>query len=140
MCTWSAGPPAGSLSAATIWGGASFPAGPGRPEGRFRNSCLGGWSGGAGAGRPARGPWCGAHGADHRPPPPHRPPLPHPVSYWAVFVADVVIEQEPTNPEDGEQVTAVLVLPADEAAAYLEEQPDGIMGPIVRLAQAMELV
>ncbi|MGW7681277.1 NUDIX domain-containing protein [Kribbella sp. NPDC054772] len=84
--------------------------------------------------------WLGAHRADHRRPAPYRPHLPHPVSYWANFVADAVIEQEPTNPEDGEQVTDVLVLPPDEAATYLEGQPDGVMGPIVRLAQAMQLV
>ncbi|MGW6197477.1 hypothetical protein ACWF0M_15140 [Kribbella sp. NPDC055110] len=52
---------------------------------------------------------------------------------------DVVIEQEPTNPEDGEQVTDVLVLPPDEAAAYLDGQPEEV-GSIVRLAQAMQLV
>jgi 8-oxo-dGTP diphosphatase len=84
--------------------------------------------------------WLGAHRADHRRPAPYRPHLPHPVSYWANFVADVVIEQEPTNPEDGEQVTEVLVLPPDEAADYLDGQPGGVMGPIVRLAQARQLV
>jgi 8-oxo-dGTP diphosphatase len=84
--------------------------------------------------------WLGAHRAVHRRPAPYRPHLPHPISYWANVVADVVIEQEPTNPEDGEQVTEVLVLPADEAIAYLDAQPDGVMGPIVGLAQAMELV
>ncbi|WP_432884545.1 NUDIX domain-containing protein [Kribbella sp. CA-245084] len=84
--------------------------------------------------------WLGAHRADHRRPAPYRPHLPHPVSYWANFVADVVIEQEPTNPEDGEQVTEVLVLSPAEAADYLDGQPGGVMGPIVRLAQARQLV
>ena len=56
------------------------------------------------------------------------------------LVADVVIEQPPTNPPDGEQVTDVLVLPPDDAAGYLDGQPGGVMGPIVRLAQAMQLV
>ncbi|HWD81905.1 MAG TPA: NUDIX domain-containing protein [Kribbella sp.] len=84
--------------------------------------------------------WLGAHRADHRLPAPYRPHLPHPVSYWANYVADVVIEQPPTNPDDGEQVTDVLVLPPDDAATYLDQQPGGAMGPVVRLAQAMRLV
>ncbi|MFC5261607.1 NUDIX domain-containing protein [Kribbella qitaiheensis] len=84
--------------------------------------------------------WIGAHRADHRRPEPFRPHLPHPVSYWINVVADVVIEAAPTNPPDGEQVTEVLVLPPDEAIAYLGEHPDGVMGNVVRLAQAMGLV
>ncbi|TCN37342.1 8-oxo-dGTP diphosphatase [Kribbella orskensis] len=84
--------------------------------------------------------WIGAHRADHRRPGPYRPHLPHPVSYWINVVADVVIEAAPTNPPDGEQVTEVLVLPPDEAIAYLDEHPDGVMGNVVRLAQAMGLV
>ncbi|WP_405063038.1 NUDIX domain-containing protein [Kribbella sp. NBC_01505] len=84
--------------------------------------------------------WLGGHRADHRRPSPYRPHLPHPLSYWAVFVADVVVDQAPTNPADGEQVTEVLVLPPGEAAAWLEDSPDGVKGPVVRLAQAMGLV
>lgn len=37
-------------------------------------------------------------------------------------------------------MTEVLVLPPDEAIAYLDEHPDGVMGNVVRLAQAMGLV
>ncbi|TCM45841.1 NUDIX domain-containing protein [Kribbella sp. VKM Ac-2568] len=84
--------------------------------------------------------WIGAHRADHRRPEPYRPHLPHPVSCWINVVADVVIEDAPTNPPDGEQVTEVLVLPPDAAIAYLDEHPDGVMGNVVRLAQAMGLV
>jgi 8-oxo-dGTP diphosphatase len=84
--------------------------------------------------------WIGAHRADHRRPAPYRPHLPHPVSYWANVVADVVVDQQPTNPADGEQVTEVAVLPTDEAIAYLEKHPDGVMANVVRLAQAMGLV
>ena len=84
--------------------------------------------------------WLGAHRGDHRRPAPYRPHLPHPLSYWANMVADVVIDQPPTNPDDGEQVTQVLVLPPSEAADWLDEHPEGVMGPIVRLAQAMGLV
>ena len=83
--------------------------------------------------------WLGAHRADHRRETPYRPHLPHPVSYWANYVADVVVEQEPTNPDDGEQVTEVLVLAPEKAAEYLDSQPEEV-GSIVRLAQAMELV
>jgi 8-oxo-dGTP diphosphatase len=84
--------------------------------------------------------WVGAHRADHRRPGPYRPHLPHPVSYWINMVADVVVDQEPTNPADGEQVLEVIVLPPDEAIGYLEQHPDGVMGNVVRLAQAMGLV
>ena len=84
--------------------------------------------------------WLGGHRALHRRPAPYRPHLPHPVSFWANVVADVVLEGPPTNPDDGEQVTEVLVLPPEEAAAYLDAQPGGVMGPIVRLAQAQGLV
>jgi 8-oxo-dGTP diphosphatase len=86
--------------------------------------------------------WLGAHRADHRRPQPYRPHLPHPVSYWTNVVADVVIDHAPTNPDHGEQVLEVLVLPPDEAIAYLDEMNDndGVMGNLVRLAQAMELL
>ncbi|HEY0617493.1 MAG TPA: NUDIX domain-containing protein [Kribbella sp.] len=86
--------------------------------------------------------WLGAHRAEHRRPEPYRPHLPHPVSYWINVVADVVIDQAPTNPDHGEQVLEVLVLPPDEAIAYLDgmDDNDGVMGNLVRLAQAMELV
>ena len=84
--------------------------------------------------------WLGAHRAEHRRPTPYRPHLPHPISYWATVVADVVVDGQPTNPDDGEQVTEVLVLPPDEAADYLDAKADGgAMGSQVRLAQAMGL-
>jgi 8-oxo-dGTP diphosphatase len=84
--------------------------------------------------------WLGAHRADHRRPGPYRPHLPHPVSYWATVVADVVVDRRPGNPDDGEQVVEVLVLTPEEASEWLEKFPDGVMGGMVRLAQAMGLV
>lgn len=84
--------------------------------------------------------WVGAHRAVHRRPEPYPAHLPHPISYWTNVVADVELIQEPTNPADGEQVLEVAVLPTDEAIAYLEKHPDGVMGNVVRLAQAMGLV
>ena len=96
------------------------------------------------AGARVTGPliWLGGHRADHRRPGPYRPHLPHPVSYWANYVVDVVVDSVPTNPEDGEQVTDVLMLPPDEAITYLDamDDNDGVMGNVVRLAQAMGLV
>jgi 8-oxo-dGTP diphosphatase len=84
--------------------------------------------------------WLGAHRAEHRRPAPYRPHLPHPISYWATVVADVVVDRQPTNPDDGEQVTEVLVLPPEQAADYLDAQADGgAMASQVRLAQAMGL-
>jgi len=85
--------------------------------------------------------WLGAHQAQHRNPAPYRPHLPHPISYWATVVADVVVDGQPTNPADGEQVVEVLVLPPDHAGTWLDAQADGgMMGSQVRLAQAMGLV
>ena len=85
--------------------------------------------------------WLGAHRAEHRRPAPYRPHLPHPISYWATVVADVVVDQQPTNPDDAEQVVEVLTLPPDDAITYLDAKADGgAMGTQVRLAQAMGLV
>jgi len=86
--------------------------------------------------------WLGGHRADHRRPGPYRPHLPHPVSYWINVVADVVVDLAPTNPPDGEQVVEVLVLPPEKAIEFLDEENDndGLMANLVRLAMAMELV
>ena len=52
-----------------------------------------------------------------------------------------MVDQQPTNPVDGEQVVEVLVLPPDQAIDYLDAKADGgAMGSQVRLAQAMGLV
>ena len=64
------------------------------------------------------------------------------MSYWAKAVADVVVDGPPVNPPDGEQVVEVLVLPPEQAIAYLDANNDnvGVPGNIVRLAVAMGLV
>ncbi len=86
--------------------------------------------------------WLGGHRADHRRPAPYRPHLPHPVSYWVNVVADVVVDRQPTNPPDGEQVVEVLVLPPEKAIEFLDamNDNDGLMANLVRLAMAMELI
>jgi 8-oxo-dGTP diphosphatase len=45
----------------------------------------------------------------------------------------------PENPPDGEHVVEVLVLPPDDAAAYIEVH-DPMHADVVRLAQAMRLL
>lgn len=68
---------------------------------------------------------------------PYRPHLPYPISYWAYVLADLQLEQEPTNPTDGEQVTAVHVLPATEAIQWLSVCDDGPLLEVVRLAHEL---
>jgi 8-oxo-dGTP pyrophosphatase MutT (NUDIX family) len=47
---------------------------------------------------------------------PYRPHLPHPEYYRVVLLGEVELVGDPTNPADGEQVEAVEVLTAVEAA------------------------
>lgn len=93
----------------------------------------------AGARRTSPLVWIGAHRADSHRDSAYRPHFPHPRSYWSYAATDVVIDGRPTNPPDGEQVTEVLVLPAQESANYLAEH-DEVHADIVRLATAINLL
>ncbi len=53
---------------------------------------------------------------------PYRTHMPHPIFHWAVGYADVALVAEPTNPPDGETVTAVEILPVAEACRRLAEK------------------
>lgn len=88
-----------------------------------------------------RGPleWVGAFRVDHSVAGPYRPHLPFPISYWAYTSADINLVAQPTNPEDGEQVIAVEVLPMDEAIHFLSVFDDGPLLDAVKLARALEL-
>lgn len=68
---------------------------------------------------------------------PYRPHLPYPISYWLYVATDVVLDQLPTNPADGEKVVKVLTLPVSEAIDYLAQFDDGPSTSVVRLATAM---
>lgn len=92
----------------------------------------------AGARRTGSLTWIGAHRADHRGPQPYRPHLPHPLAFWAYAATDVVIEQAPTNPADGEDVVEVTALPVAEAVAFLTPN-DPIHADVLRLAERMGL-
>ena len=83
--------------------------------------------------------WVGAFRVDHSDAGPYRPHLPFPISYWAYTSADIDLVAPPTNPEDGEQVTAVHVLPLDEAIDFLSVFDDGPLLDAVKLARALEL-
>jgi 8-oxo-dGTP diphosphatase len=83
--------------------------------------------------------WIGAFRVDHSVAGPYRPHLPFPISYWAYTAADIELVAEPTNPDDGEQVTAVQVLPIDEAIEFLSVFDDGPLLDAVKLAHALEL-
>jgi 8-oxo-dGTP diphosphatase len=80
-----------------------------------------------------------AHVADSARVTPYRPHLPHPRAYWAYAVAPVRVLGTPTNPDDGERVVEVLMLPPPVAADYLQEE-DPIHADVVRHAHAIGLV
>lgn len=65
---------------------------------------------------------------------PHRPYFPHPMTHWIVGYGDVVIDGEPTQPEDGETILAVEVLSIERAAAALFEDGKPWDAQLVRLA------
>ncbi|MEU4603449.1 NUDIX domain-containing protein [Kribbella sp. NPDC023972] len=81
--------------------------------------------------------WVGAFKVHHPGSTPYRPHLPHPISYWLYVAADVVVQERPTNPADGENVIEVLTLEPAEAADYLAVFDDGPMTDVLRLATAM---
>ncbi|MGD7705355.1 NUDIX domain-containing protein [Microlunatus sp. Y2014] len=90
------------------------------------------------AGARRTGPWSylGAFRADHTNDRPYRPHLPHPLAFWAIVVTEVELVGPPTNPPDGEQVTAVHTFPPAEAIDFLAEH-DRLHADVVRLAIAM---
>jgi len=63
--------------------------------------------------------WIGAHSGVTDRPVPYRPWQPHPNKAWLWCSADVVVDGAPTNPEDGEQVVEVRVVPVAEARDLL---------------------
>jgi len=72
-------------------------------------------------------------------PAPYRAHLAHPQAAWAVGLARVEIVGPPTCPDDGEQITAVLRLSPEDAAAHLESH-DPTQADVVRLVIALGLL
>lgn len=73
------------------------------------------------AGAALAGPlrWIGAHHCVTDLPVPYRPYQPHPEKAWLWCWADAVLDSEPTNPEDGEQVVEVRTAEVAEAQRLL---------------------
>ncbi len=65
---------------------------------------------------------------------PWRPFLAHPDFLRVVCFADVVIGGSPTNPEDAEQVTEVVLVTLDEAIARFQQDGRPELGAIYALA------
>lgn len=63
--------------------------------------------------------WVGAHLAVTDRPKPYRPWQPHPKKAWLWGWAEVEVDSEPTNPDDGEEVVEVRAVSVDEARALL---------------------
>jgi 8-oxo-dGTP diphosphatase len=68
--------------------------------------------------------WLGAHQGitDHSTP--YRPWQPHPHKAWLWCAADVVVDSEPTNPEDGEHVVEVRAVTVAQARELLAGDMD----------------
>lgn len=66
----------------------------------------------------------GAHVGTSTAAKPFRPHLPYPRSGWLWGCADVVVDSEPTNPADGEQVIEVRVVEPAEAQRLLVSDGD----------------
>lgn len=67
-------------------------------------------------------------------PTPYRPWLPHPDFLRLFLIGEVEIVSSPTQPDGGEAIERVLVLPAGEAAAWIEQQGRADIADLYRLA------
>ncbi len=65
----------------------------------------------------------GAHDCVTDRPAPYRAHQPHPRKAWLWCSADVVVDAEPTNPADGEQVTEVRAVDLATARRLLRDEP-----------------
>lgn len=72
-------------------------------------------------------------------PAPWRAHLPHPVSHWWYAACDVTVVGEPTNPPDGERITAVHLLAVAEAVEFLAAH-DRVHADVLALASSVGLV
>jgi 8-oxo-dGTP diphosphatase len=78
--------------------------------------------------------WIGAHRCVTDHPVPYRPWQPHPEKAWLWGWGEVVVDSEPTNPEDGEAVVEVRVVPAALAQELLVRGRDRWWAELVALA------
>ncbi|WP_329563060.1 NUDIX domain-containing protein [Kitasatospora sp. NBC_01266] len=80
--------------------------------------------------------WLGAHLAVTDRPTPYKPWQPHPRKAWLWGWAEVVLDGEPTNPADGEQVVEVRAMPVAEAAGLLSRGREQWWAELIALAAA----
>ncbi|MCX4749851.1 NUDIX hydrolase [Kitasatospora sp. NBC_01287] len=80
--------------------------------------------------------WLGAHRAVTDRPTPYRPWQPHPLKAWLWGHAEVLVDSEPTNPADGEQVVEVRAVPVGEAGALLSRGRERWWAELIELAAA----
>ena len=68
---------------------------------------------------------------------PYRPHLPHPIFYRYVVVGDVTIVGEPLNPQDGETISKVEVVPLQTAVDRFNQQGRGDVAALYQIAAQM---
>jgi 8-oxo-dGTP diphosphatase len=77
--------------------------------------------------------WFGAHHATSDHPAPWRDWQPHPHKAWLWCTADVVVDSEPTNPDDAEHIVEVRAFPQAEAMRLSRTDGDH-MAELIALA------
>ncbi|MEY9842980.1 8-oxo-dGTP diphosphatase [Streptacidiphilus sp. BW17] len=78
--------------------------------------------------------WIGAHHCVTDNPRPYRPWQPHPEKAWLWGWAEVLVDSEPTNPDDGEPVVEVRVVTPAEAQRLLVREREPWWSELVALA------
>ncbi|MFJ9521173.1 NUDIX domain-containing protein [Kitasatospora sp. NPDC101801] len=78
--------------------------------------------------------WIGAHRCVTDHPVPYRPWQPHPEKAWLWGWAEVTVDSEPSNPDDGEQVVEVRAMDPAEAQRLLTHHRETWWRELVALA------
>ncbi|MFI6446738.1 NUDIX hydrolase [Kitasatospora sp. NPDC050543] len=78
--------------------------------------------------------WIGAHRCVTDNPVPYRPWQPHPEKAWLWGWAEVDVDSEPTNPDDGEEVVEVRAVDPDEACRLLVRDREEWWAELIHLA------
>ncbi|WP_245797455.1 NUDIX hydrolase [Mangrovactinospora gilvigrisea] len=78
--------------------------------------------------------WLGAHFAETDRPRPGYEWQPHPYRAWLWCTAELRLDGEPSNPEDGEQVAEVRAAPPEEAVRLIAASEGEEFGQLVQLA------
>lgn len=82
-----------------------------------------------------------SHIATSRSAAPYLPHVPHPVTWWTYVVTQSRVIAQPSKPADGEHITEVHHLPANDAAAWLaQDESDTTHADVVRLAAHLRMI